>query len=388
MKKAIQFGAGNIGRGFIGYLLSASGYHVIFADINQQIVDAINTDKRYLVEMVGETVQKEYVEDISAINSSDKKLIDEISEVGLITTAVGPNILGKIAPTIALGIQKRYENNNNEYLNIIPCENMVGSGDHLKVEVQKHLNEEEIEFMNSHIGFVNSVVDRIVPPMEDNVENIIHVRVEEFSEWIVDKTKFKGDIPSIKNMECTDNLIAYTERKLFTLNTGHAITAYIGYLDGYDTIRQSILDSHIEKIVLGAMDESGEVLINRYGFDREKHSQYIKRILSRFKNPYLKDEVVRVGRQPLRKLGGSDRLIKPLRGTIEYNLGNENLIKGIAAALSYDYHNDEEAVRMQDILKQNTIERGIAMITGLDINSKEIASIKDEYLKINSRVRD
>src|SRR5699024_5841553 len=331
--------------------LFSSNYHVIFTDINQDIVNAINEDKKYLVEIVGEKVRKEYIKNISAISSLEEKLIEEMNEVNLITTAIGPNVLDKIAPTIALGIQKRYHSKNNNYMNIIPCENMVGAADYLKEQVEKHLNDKEIEFMNSYIGFVNSAVDRIVPPLENRGENILHVAVEEFSEWIVDETRFKGDIPEIKGMECTNNLIAYIERKLFTLNTGHAITAYLGYLKGYKTIKESIEDPYIQKIVLSAMGESGEVLIERYGFNREKHEQYMEKILSRFKNPYLRDEVIRVGRQPLRKLGNNDRLIEPLKGTVEYNLENENLIKGVAAALSYDYAQDEEAVKLQDILE-------------------------------------
>ena len=52
MKKAIQFGAGNIGRGFIGAVLEKAGYHVVFADVNEQIVDRINRDKGYTVQIM------------------------------------------------------------------------------------------------------------------------------------------------------------------------------------------------------------------------------------------------------------------------------------------------------------------------------------------------
>ena len=381
MEKAIQFGAGNIGRGFIGYLLSSSNYEVIFADIDKDIIDAINSEKRYLVEIVGNEEKKEYVENIVGISSMDENLIMEINNASIITTAVGGNALVAIAPVIAKGIKYRYENKNTSFLNIIPCENVFGSADFLKAQVIMHLEPREIEYMNTYIGFVNSVVDRIVPPPRENMENILHVIVEDYSEWIVDRGKFKGEVPEINGMEVAADLDGYVERKLFTLNTGHAITAYLGYLFQHKTIRESILNEKIEEIVVNAMLESGEVLIKRYGFNREKHREYIDKILNRFKNPYLVDEVTRVGRQPLRKLASNDRLIKPLNGTIEYKLENEYLIKGIAGALSYDYSQDEEAVKMQEILKEMGLEKGISYITGLDIRSKEIKLIKNEYLQ-------
>lgn len=385
MRNAVHFGAGNIGRGFIGYLLSLSGYHVIFADIDEELIDSINKNKKYLVEIVGENIKRKYVENISAVNSLDKKLINEISRTSIITTAVGPKVLEKIAPTIALGIQEKYNRNNKNYLNIIPCENMIGAADYLKKQVEKYLNEKEVEFLNSYVGFVNSAVDRIVPPIGDKRKDITHVVVEEFSEWIVDETKFKGNIPKIKSMECTDNLIAYTERKIFTLNTGHAITAYLGYLNNCNTIRESILNPAIKKVVLGAMRESGKVLIYKYGFDPREHEEYIMSILSRFNNPFLKDSVTRVARQPLRKLSYDERLIKPLRGTIKYNLENINLIKGIAAAISYDYDKDEDVAKIQKIMKENNIDEAIQEITGLNKDLKEVRLIREQYFNLNKR---
>ena len=174
--------------------------------------------------------------------------------------------------------------------------------------------------------------------------------METFSEWIVDKTQFKGALPTIPGMELTDNLMAFVERKLFTLNTGHAITAYLGKLAGHQTIRDAILDESIRAVVKGAMEESGAVLIKRYGFDAEKHAAYIQKILGRFENPYLKDDVERVGRQPLRKLSAGDRLIKPLLGTLEYGLAHANLVKGIAAAMHYRSEQDPQAQELAQLI--------------------------------------
>ena len=382
MKRAIQFGAGNIGRGFIGYLLSISGYHVIFADIDEELVKALNDKGGYRVQIAGERIVEVDVKNISALSSLDERLIDEIARADLITTAVGPKALKAIAPTMAKGIQKKKEEKNTSYLNIIPCENMVGAADYLKEQVENYLDEDLKSFMAKYVGFVNCVVDRIVPPSYGKMEDITQVMVEEFSEWIVDSKAFKGDRPKIKGMELKDNLIPYIERKIFTLNTGHAIAAYLGYLKGYTTIRESIMDPDIKAIVLAAMRESGQVLIERYGLDSLAHEEYIQRILSRFLNPHLKDLVTRVARQPLRKLSNGERLIKPLKGTVEYGLENENLIRGIAAALSYDYPEDEEAVEMGRILKDNNTLEAIAKITGLDSSSNIVEKIYKEYINI------
>ena len=110
-------------------------------------------------------------------------------------------------------------------------------------------------------------------------------------------------------MTLVDDLMAYIERKLFTLNTGHCITSYLGKLRGFPTIDAAIADEEIYDIVSKAMKESGDGLIKKHGFDPEKHAAYIKKIIGRFKNPYLQDDVSRVGREPLRKLSPTDRLI-------------------------------------------------------------------------------
>ncbi len=380
--KALHFGAGNIGRGFIGKLLADAGIHVTFTDVNEIVVNGLAERQQYPVNVVGEDRVTEMVTGVTAINSTDPALIDLISQVDIITTAVGPTVLKIIAKSLAQGLEKRVNSGETSPLNIIACENMVRGTTQLKEAVFELLSDDVKAAVEETVGFVDSAVDRIVPPAEEGETDPLAVTVETFSEWIVDQTQFKGEIPNIPGMECTDNLMAFVERKLFTLNTGHCVTAYLGNLKGQKTIREAIEDPSIREEVKKAMEESGKVLINRYGFEPEKHAAYIEKILGRFANPYLVDEVDRVGRQPIRKLGPNDRLIKPLLGTIEYQLENGTLLKGIAAALKYTNDSDPQAVELQTSLKEVGTAKTLAHYTGLEESSDEVQKVVQLYSQL------
>ncbi|CAI6331281.1 Mannitol-1-phosphate 5-dehydrogenase [Escherichia coli] len=97
--------------------------------------------------------------------------------------------------------------------------------------------------------------------------------------------------------------------------------------------------------------------------------QQCQKILGRFENPYLKDDVERVGRQPLRKLSAGDRLIKPLLGTLEYGLPHVNLVKGIAAAMHFRSEDDPQAQELAALIDEKGPQAALAQISGLDANS-------------------
>ncbi|PJG85706.1 mannitol-1-phosphate 5-dehydrogenase [Conservatibacter flavescens] len=377
--KALHFGAGNIGRGFIGKLLADSGIPVVFADVNDKVINLLNQQGAYNVKIVGEQSKLEQVNHVSGVNSKDENaVIDLFHSVDLITTAVGPTVLKIISSTIAKGLIARIEAGNTQPFNIIACENMVRGTTFLKEQVFTHLTPEQQKQVSEFVGFVDSAVDRIVPPVNAPEDDPLLVTVEEFSEWIVDQTQFKGNIPDIQGMEKTDNLMAFIERKLFTLNTGHAVTAYMGKQKGYQFVRESIEDESIKDFVKAVMQESGEVLIQRYAFDRQAHAAYIEKILKRFANPYLVDDVDRVGREPLRKLSENDRLIKPLRGTLEYKLSHDNLIRAIATALLYRNDSDPQAQELEAAINQEGVEATLRKYTGLQ-DQDVITRIVNQY---------
>ena len=382
-KKMIQIGAGNIGRACIGRLFHQAGYEIYFSDVNLELISMIHEKKEYNVRMVGkdfdETIKIDNVDKIPEDSEEIKRLSNEIE---IITTAVGVNILPKIAPFIVNIINARYESQNNNPLNIMACENTTGASSKLKESVYESLDGNIREWIENEkkIVFPNVAIDCIVPTIVN--ENPLTVTCENFADLIIDRAVFIGDLPHVEGLSLKENLNAYIERKLFTLNTGHAITAYLGAENNKETVFEAINDNEIKNIVYGAMEESGEVLIRRHGFGRFEHETYIQKILSRFFNPYLKDSVFRVGREPMRKLSYNDRLIKPILGTLEYDLKHENLLKGVASAFKFYTPEDAESVELKKILETEKLEDAILKITGLNINNDKEKELYDEIFNL------
>lgn len=377
MKQAIQIGAGNIGRGFMGALLEQAGWHVTFADVVESIISEINEKKCYTVHVQDRECAQITIRNIDGVLSNSPEFLEKIAQCDLITTAVGPRVLPIIAKSIAAGIQARMAAGNTAPMNVICCENGLRTTTRLKNEVVTHLNAEEIAFIDQYVGFADCAVDRICP--KPSFDSPLDAAVESYSEWDVERSAWKGELPEIPGLTFVDDLLAYLERKLFTLNSGHAICAYLGNLKGYTTIRESISDPAIGNIVYKAICESGEGLIREFGFDADAHHAYIDRIFARYQNPYLEDEVIRVGREPLRKLDPADRLIKPLMTAYSYGLPVDHLIFGAAAALHYDYAEDAQSVEMQNEIKTQGVEKALTTYTGLESGHPLFTRILDVY---------
>ena len=376
MKKAIQFGAGNIGRGFIGAVLSEAGYHVVFADVNELVVNKINEDGRYTVAIMDTECTEQVITNISAVDSRSPELAKEIAQAQVVTTAVGLGILPRIAGALAAGIAERQAQGITDYLNVIACENGLRASSQLKEHVYSHLSDEQKAYADEYVAFPDCSVDRIVPPIKS--ENPIDVVVEKFYEWNVERASIKGEL-KMEGMNLADNLIAYIERKLFTLNTGHAITAYLGNLKGLKTIADSIADEEIYTIVKAAMQESGEGLVAKYGFDHDAHFAYIDKIIGRFRNPHLQDDVTRVGREPLRKLSANDRLIKPTITAIEHGFSTPNLVRGIGAALHYNNPEDPQSVQLQQAIAEVGVAKAFEQFSGVSADSELAAQVLAAY---------
>ena len=107
MKQAIQIGAGNLGRGFMGALLEQAGWHVTFADVLESIISEINTKKCCTVRAQDRECAEITIRDIDGVLSNGPEFPEKIVQCDLITTAVDSRVLPIIAKSIAAGIQAR-----------------------------------------------------------------------------------------------------------------------------------------------------------------------------------------------------------------------------------------------------------------------------------------
>ena len=207
--KAVHFGAGNIGRGFVGLLLHDGGYELVFSDVAASLVDAINATSSYTVHEVGEGGADRVVTGYRAINSATdpQDVIDEIATADVVTTAVGPTILKFVAPHILAGLALR--DPALPPLQVMACENAIGATDLLREEIRAQAGEAWDAVANRAV-FANTAVDRIVPAQAPGAG--VDVTVEPFFEWAIERGPFGDNPPHIPGAHFVDDLAPYIER--------------------------------------------------------------------------------------------------------------------------------------------------------------------------------
>ncbi|HUV05927.1 MAG TPA: mannitol-1-phosphate 5-dehydrogenase [Armatimonadota bacterium] len=387
--KAIQFGAGNVGRGFTAQLFTESGYEVVFVDVVDEIVRLVNERRSYPIEIVGDNPQTVIVRNVRAVHGAEREAVArEILDASLVCTAVGVNALRQVAPTIAMGIKLRADGGVSDPLNIIICENLLHASDVLRGYILEELPQEYADYIMKNVGFVESVVSRMVPVMteEQRWRDPLLVAVEEYKKLPVARTGFVGDIPQIVGFQPYDNFQAYVERKLFTHNLGHAAAAYLGYLRGHEYVYQAVRDPVVRAVVEKALAETGEALIRRHGFTPEEHQEHIDDLLQRFANVALGDTVARVGRDPIRKLGPDDRLIGGAELAMSYGITPRNVCLAAAAALMYDNPDDPAAAELRRTIQVEGLDRVFEAICGIAPDS-ELAQLIREQMDVLSSGR-
>ena len=387
-KKAIMYGGGNIGRGFIAQLFNLSGYEVVFIDVVDALVEKLNTDKTYPIYITnGDSYDKYTVTNVRAVNGKDENAVaEEIATADVMATAVGVNILKFIAKPVAAGIEKRAAINGTP-LNIIICENKIDADKYLRGLINEHLSDAGKKFFKENVGLVEASIGRMVPATPDNIkaENFLAVCVEPYCTLPVDKNGFKGDIPEIKNMQPFAPFEFFIQRKLFMHNMSHAVTAYLGNLCGYTYIWEAIDDARIKYVATRALLESALAMHKEHKVDIAELLDHVYDLLDRFTNKLLGDTIERVGRDTQRKLNQEDRIVGALNLCKKNGVDCKYLFIAVAAGLHFAPEGDASSIEVAAFAKENGVKAVLEKYCGIT-DEADVSKIEAYYNELKNGI--
>ena len=376
--KIVVFGAGATGRGHVGLLAWQAGYQIVFVDKNPDLVDTLRRSGRYTVRLPDATPDEITVTGYRVYHHLDREAIAaEIAETSLTLTAVFDQNLPDVAETIALAVSVCAKAGRAAPLNCIACENMMDSSSTLGSHVQKLLGGEELAWCQEHVGFPDCMISRVVPKPEPDPLAIV---AEDYNEWTARADAFLGQKPAkLTALELVDNQSARLERKLFVHNGGHAVCGYFGFHRGHRYIHEAVADPVVAEHVLGALDELGEVVRRKHGFSADSIDAYKRDLCVRGAVPEMKDEILRVVRDPVRKLSPRERLVAPAQLAVEYGTPRKWIVRGIVAALKYDHPADPQSTALAQRLAQDGLERVLEDVCEIERNSPLADEIQDAW---------
>ena len=368
-KKLVQYGAGNIGRGFIGELFARSGYEVVFVDVRNDIVELFNRNRTYPLNFVSDEDSREIIiTGVRAVNGQESGTVaDEIASADIIATAVGVAALPHIVEPVARGLKRRWRSGNNTPIDIILCENKLDADKYLRELFLREFSDEECAQFNKTVGLVEASIGRMVPVMTPEMQkgNPLRVCVENYAELPVDGDALKGGVPHIPGLIPASPFSFYIRRKLFIHNMGHALIAYFGFLNRETSISQAVRNPYIRLLAEGAMRQSARSLSKEYGIDLGLILDHVADLVLRFHNRALGDTTERVGSDPIRKLSGTDRLAGAAIFCCEQGLPGAYIHAGIAAGLLYENPRDEASLRLQEIMDKKGVLHILDEICGI-----------------------
>ena len=376
MKQAVMYGGGNIGRGFIGALLSQSGYAVTFIDVAEPVVRSLQENKAYPVRYVSTDGSEDvWIENVTAVNGNDGDAVAEvIGTCDIMATAVGVRVLKFIVPNIVAGLRKRWAA-GAQPLNIIICENLMNANHVLEGMLKDLLTAEECALFDQTVGLVEASIGRMVPVQTENMKDgdPLRVCVERYGFLPVDQDAFKGEPPKIKNLVPYAPFDFYLKRKLYLHNMGHSTCAYLGDLLELTYIYEAIAVPDIYILVKNAMLESAQALSSQYDVSIAPLMDHIDDLLHRFTNAALGDTCQRVGGDPARKLSPEDRLIGA--GKLALSLGIAPSYIAVGAAAGVGRYLKENAME-QTPENARTV---LSQISGLDEEDPLAKRVLDMY---------
>ncbi|AQQ70172.1 Mannitol-1-phosphate 5-dehydrogenase [Limihaloglobus sulfuriphilus] len=358
---------------------------IVIAEIDQTLVDAVRASGgTYKVNVAGsDRVYTMTIEGIEIYNPGDdadrQKLVEALSVSTEIATSL-PSVnfydMGEnsVARLIAAGLK----NSSAEATIIYTAENNNHAAEILteKVGAYTDIDTSRVKFLNTVIGKMSQVTNDPALIKSEGLATIAEgfmraFLVEEFNRILVTKASIDGFTPGIDVFMEKDDLLPFEEAKLYGHNAIHAMLGYLAMEAGLETMDQLRSRPDLMEIARKAfIDESGGALVQKYKslgdtlFTPAGYTDYADDLLARMTNPFLRDSAARAGRDPVRKLGYSDRIFGTIRLADQYGIKAANLSRGAKAGLKYLLNTPDEN-KLPDELRFSPDELNLDKISKL-----------------------
>lgn len=393
--KLVQFGAGRIGRSFIGQIFSRAGWQVVFIDQDSRLVSLLNEKKEYTVVIKREKEDDEFrlIGPVSALDIKDTNaVVEQVATADILVTSVGQRAFPVILPLVAAGIKERGAKTGRP-LDIIIAENA-------RTAVAQFTDAFStlLDFcFDGMIGLVETSIGKMVPVMreEDLVEDPLRIFTEEYETLIVDKRGFRGPVPNIPELLPVDPIAAYVDRKLFIHNLSHVSIAYLGFRadPGTDMIDRALLLPGVEEGVRKAVHEAAAALAAEYPevYGGKGMDDYIEDLFLRYGNSAIKGSLYWAGRDIPRKLAKDDRITAPMLLCAKHGFSFDGIARVYRAGIEFAKPDESGRLFPQDEKFRaeylpSAIGRIPREVSGLDPSSETDKKVL-EVLTSHSRAR-
>lgn len=392
MKKILLFGAGKIGRSFVAQLFSRGGYEVVFVDINQKIVDLLNSVSEYEVVVKGESENRIPVNNYRAIHFSEKeKLLKEFAETPLVSTSVGLNNLPDLYPLFAEALVYRYKKTPFAPVDFIIAEN-IRHADKLFEQNLKQYLPEDYPF-EKLVGLVETSIGKMVPIMtqKDLQKEPLQIFAEAYNSLPLAAKGFKNHLPEISGLKYITNIQAWVDRKSLIHNLGHAAAVYFGYQEQPEEklLWKILAKKTVFEKTRATMMQAANILLHKYpyNFTISVLEEHVDDLLNRFQNKALEDSVFRVGCDLYRKLRKDDRLSGAIKLATILGQPYELILEALVAGFYFRATDENNRLFSKDKqfakeLNQIGFEKMFIKITGFtEIYHPEILRLSSDFNK-------
>ena len=250
MSKVLILGAGKIGRGFIGQLFHRGGWQVYLFDVVQPVVDLLNKEKKYRIEVSSTPPSIEYIPVAGAFGPGDTDKIQSLlNELEIIVTSVGANNIASTVEFIKPLLKNR---KSDKPLNWMICENADKPAEQIRSLLQKDADASFKTFLTSKLGLVETQILRTGMPADPDVlaKEPLAVRMQNWWTLPLDKDAFIGTIPDIKGFMPKANFGNELQRKVYTFNGTNGPISYVGWMNGHRILHEAALSPEMKTCLL------------------------------------------------------------------------------------------------------------------------------------------